>query len=163
MAPAIAIAYLLVLIVVAAVGATFVPKLIDEVNGFVQATPGYVHDLTHGRGRLGFLERKYHVVEKVQEQVKAGGAKKVLGLSGAAVTVTKSILTIIAATVTIVFLTFFMLLEGRSWVDPPPRRPAACRTPAPGSSPRRTPSPPGRPWPCARPGGGSARAGRRDR
>lgn len=115
--PAIAIAYLLVLIVVVAVGATFVPKLIDEVNGFVQATPGYVHDLTNGRGRLGFLERKYHVVEKLQEQVKSGGAKKVLGLSGAAVAVTKSIITIIAATVTIVFLTFFMLLEGRSWVE----------------------------------------------
>ena len=53
---AIAIAYLIVLIVVAAVGATFVPKLVDEVNGFVQALPNYVHDLTHGRGRLGFLE-----------------------------------------------------------------------------------------------------------
>ena len=46
------------------VGASFVPKLIDEVNGFVQALPDYVHDLTHGRGRLGFLETKYHVVEQ---------------------------------------------------------------------------------------------------
>ncbi len=93
------------------------PKLIDEVNGLVQATPNYVHDLTHGRGRLGFLETKYHVVEKVRAQVKNGGAKRVLGLSGAAVSVTKSIITVIAATVTIVFLTFFMLLEGRGWVD----------------------------------------------
>ncbi len=115
--PAIAVSYLLVLIVVAAVGATFIPKLVDEVNGLVQATPDYVHDLTKGRGRLGFLERKYHVVEKVREQVKAGGAQKALGLSGAALSVTKSILTIIAASVTIVFLTFFMLLEGRSWVE----------------------------------------------
>jgi predicted PurR-regulated permease PerM len=106
-----------VLIVVVAVGASFLPKLIDEVNGFVQALPDYVHDLTHGRGRLGFLERKYHVVEKVRQQVKEGGATKVLGLSGAALSVTKSIITIIAATVTIVFLTFFMLLEGRMWVE----------------------------------------------
>jgi len=116
-APSIAIAYVLVLIVVVAVGASFLPKLIDEVNGFVQALPDYVHDLTHGRGRLGFLERKYHVVEKVRQQVKEGGATKVLGLSGAALSVTKSIITIIAATVTIVFLTFFMLLEGRTWVE----------------------------------------------
>jgi len=116
-APAIAIAYLVVLIVVVAVGATFIPKLIDEVNGFIQALPNYVHDLTHGRGRLGFLERKYHVVEKVRTQVKDGGATKVLGLSGAALSVTKSIITIIAATVTIVFLTFFMLLEGQMWVE----------------------------------------------
>jgi predicted PurR-regulated permease PerM len=116
-APAIAIAYLVVLIVVVAVGATFIPKLIDEVNGFIQALPNYVHDLTHGRGRLGFLERKYHVVEKVRAQVKEGGATKVLGLSGAALSVTKSVITIIAATVTIVFLTFFMLLEGHMWVE----------------------------------------------
>ncbi|MDX6475748.1 MAG: hypothetical protein QOH95_1259, partial [Gaiellaceae bacterium] len=35
----------------------------------------------------------------------------------AALTVTKSVITIIAATVTIVFLTFFMLLEGRGWAE----------------------------------------------
>jgi predicted PurR-regulated permease PerM len=115
--PAIGIAYLLVLIVIVAVGASFVPKLVDEVNGLVQALPHYVHELTHGRGRLGFLERKYHVVEKVREQVKSGGAKRVLGLSGAALSITKSIITIVAATVTIVFLTFFMLLEGRAWTE----------------------------------------------
>ena len=113
----IGLAYLLILIVIAAVGATFIPKLVDEVNGFVQATPNYVHDLTHGRGRLGFLERKYHIVEKVREQVNKGGATRVLGLSGAALSVTKSIISIVAATVTIVFLTFFMLLEGRAWVE----------------------------------------------
>ena len=116
-APAIGLAYLVVIVVIAGVGATFVPKLVDEVNGFVQALPNYVHDVTHGRGRLGFLETKYHIVEKVQQQVRKGGATKVLGLSGAALSVTKSIITIVAATITIVFLTFFMLLEGRAWVE----------------------------------------------
>jgi predicted PurR-regulated permease PerM len=114
---AIGVAYLLVLIVIVAVAATFLPKLIDEVNGFVQALPNYVHDLTHGRGRLGFLERKYHVVEKVRQQVQNGGAKKLLGLSGAALSITKSIISLILATVTIVFLTFFMLLEGGMWME----------------------------------------------
>lgn len=115
--PAIGVAYLVVLIAIALVGWSFIPKLIDEVNGFVEALPHYVHQLTHGRGRLGFLERKYHIVEKVREQVHKGGATRVLGLSGAAISVTKSIISIVAATVTIVFLTFFMLLEGRSWVE----------------------------------------------
>jgi predicted PurR-regulated permease PerM len=114
---AIAIAYLVVALVIVGIGWTFVPKLVDEVNGFVQALPGYVHDLTHGRGRLGFLERKYHIVEKVREQVQNGGAARILGLSGAAIAITKSVITLVAATVTIVFLTFFMLLEGRAWVE----------------------------------------------
>jgi hypothetical protein len=38
----------MVLVVIVGVGATFVPKLTDEVNGLVQATPDYVHDLTQG-------------------------------------------------------------------------------------------------------------------
>ncbi len=114
---AIGVAYLMLLVVIVAIGASFVPKLVDEVNGFVQATPNYVDDLTHGRGRLGFLETKYHVVEKVRQQVKNGGASRVLGLSGAALSVTKSVITIVAATVTVIFLTFFMLLEGRDWIE----------------------------------------------
>jgi predicted PurR-regulated permease PerM len=114
---AIGVAYFIVALAIVAIGFTFIPKLVDEVNGFVQALPGYVHDLTHGRGRLGFLERKYHVVEKVREQVQKGGAARILGLSGAAIAVTKSVITIIAATVTIVFMTFFMLLEGGALVE----------------------------------------------
>ena len=114
---AISLAYLVIALLIVAVGLTFIPKLVDEVNGLVQALPNYVHDVTHGRGRLGFLERKYHVVEKVRDLVQNGGAKRLLGLSGAAIAITKSVLTIIAATVTIVFLTFFMLLEGQAWVD----------------------------------------------
>jgi predicted PurR-regulated permease PerM len=114
---AIALAYAILIVAIAALGATFIPRLIDEVNGFVQALPDYVHQVTHGRGRLGFLETKYHVVEKVRKAVKDGGATKVLGLSGAALSITKSIISIIAATVTIVFLTFFLLLEGRAWME----------------------------------------------
>ena len=83
---------LLVLLAIAGIGYAFIPTLVDNVNNFVDAVPGYVHDLTKGRGRLGFLETKYHVVEKLEHYVKNGGAKKLLGFSGAAVTVTKGVL-----------------------------------------------------------------------
>ncbi len=112
-----ATACVLVLLGVAAIGYAFIPTLIDNVNNFVDAAPGYVHDLTHGRGRLGFLETKYHVVERLEHYVKHGGAKKVLGLSGAAVSVTKGILNFIVGAVTVAFLTFFMLLEGPDWME----------------------------------------------
>jgi predicted PurR-regulated permease PerM len=114
---AIVLTYITVTLALVAVGATFVPNLVNEVNGLVDKSPDYVEDVTHGRGRLGFLETKYHVVEKVREQVANGGAKRVLGLSNTAVAVTRSVLTLIAAIVTIVFLTFFLLLEGGAWVE----------------------------------------------
>ena len=110
-------ACLIVLIAIAGIGYAFIPTLIDNVNNFVDAAPGYVHDLTTGKGRLGFLETKYHVVEKLEHYVKHGGAKKLLGLSGAAVSVTKGVLNFIVGTVTVAFLTFFMLLEGPAWME----------------------------------------------
>lgn len=110
-------AFTLVLLAVVAVGALFIPTLVDNVNKFVDAVPGYVDDLTKGKGRLGFLETKYHVVEKVREQIENGGAKRLLGLSGAAVSITKGVVNIVVGTITIVFLTFFMLLEGPRWVE----------------------------------------------
>jgi predicted PurR-regulated permease PerM len=111
------VALLLVILVIAGIGALFIPTLVDNVNKFVDAVPGYVDDVTKGKGRFGFLETKYHVVEKVREQIDNGGAKKLLGLSGAAVSVTKGVVNIVFGVVTIVFLTFFMVLEGPVWVD----------------------------------------------
>src|SRR5262245_8294375 len=69
---AIALSYLVIVLVLVGIGATFVPHLVDETNNLIDATPGYVQDLTEGRGRLGFLERKYQIVEKVQQQVNKG-------------------------------------------------------------------------------------------
>jgi predicted PurR-regulated permease PerM len=114
---AVGITYLGVALGVVGLGALFVPTLVDQVNSFVNRLPSYVDDLTSGRGRLGFLETKYHVVEKVREQVQKGGASRILGLSGTALAITKGVINVVVGTVTIVFLTFFMLLEGPRWVE----------------------------------------------
>ena len=39
------------------------------------------------------------------------------GLSGTAISITKSVLTMVAATITIIALTYFMLLEGPTWLN----------------------------------------------
>ncbi|TMK76993.1 MAG: AI-2E family transporter [Actinobacteria bacterium] len=109
--------FLVVLIVIAAISALFVPKLVSEVNGFVHKLPDYVDQIAHRRGRLGFLERKYHVTEHVRNAVRQGGASRILGLTGTAIAITKGIITAVVATVTIAFMTFFMLLEGPAWVE----------------------------------------------
>ena len=114
---AVGITYVGVLLGVVGLGALFVPTLVDQVNSFVHKTPDYVDDLTSGRGKLGFLETKYHVVEKVREQVHKGGASRILGLTGTAVAVTKGVINAVVGTVTVAFLTFFMLLEGPKWTE----------------------------------------------
>jgi predicted PurR-regulated permease PerM len=114
---AVAGAYLGALLAIAALGATFVPVLIEQVNDFVEAVPGYVDDLTRGRGPFGFLEREYQITDRVRDAVEEGGASGVLGISGTALAVTKSVLTAVVAVVTIAFLTLFMLLEGPAWMN----------------------------------------------
>src|SRR4051794_2198636 len=109
--------FLVAIAVVVGFGFLFIPTLVDQVNAFANTVPEYVRDLTKGRGRFGFLETKYHVVERVKEAVSNGGVSKFAVGAGAAVSVTKSVLTAIVATLTIVFMTFFMLLEGRDWME----------------------------------------------
>lgn len=111
------IACLIVVAVIAAIGFAFIPTMVDNVNNFAKAAPGYVHDLTKGKGRLGFLETKYHVVERLEKYVHHGGAKKLLGLSGVAISVTKGVLSFIVGALTVAFLTFFMLIEGPAWME----------------------------------------------
>jgi predicted PurR-regulated permease PerM len=107
----------LVLIGFTLLGLLFIPTLVREVNGFVEALPGYVDDISNRRGRLGFLEREYQVTERVRDAVQEGGASQVLGLTGTALAITKGIITAIVAVVTILFMTVFMLLEGPTWME----------------------------------------------
>jgi predicted PurR-regulated permease PerM len=114
---AVAIVFLLALLVIVGIGATFIPTLVREVNDFANAVPGYVHDLTKGKGKLGFLETKYQVVEKIRAAISKSGVAGILGLTGTALSVTKSVVNSIIAAITITFLTLFMLLEGPLWVE----------------------------------------------
>ena len=114
---AAAVVYVLMLAVIAGLGALLIPTLVNQVNDLVDAAPGYVQDLTHGRGPLGFLETKYHVVERVQDAVEGNGSGRLAGGATAALDVTRSVITFVAGVVTIAFMTFFMLLEGEAWKD----------------------------------------------
>jgi len=115
--PAVGIVFVGAILVIAGIAATFVPTLIREVNDLADAIPGYIDDLTSGRGRLGFLEREYQIVEKARAAIEKSGAGGVLGLSNTALALTKSVLNAVVAVVTIAFLTLFMLLEGPAWVE----------------------------------------------
>ncbi len=111
--------FFMALACIAGVGALIIPSLVQQVGDFINAVPGYVRELTAGRGPLGFLEREYDVVERVERAVDGNGAAatSLAGGADAALDVTKGVATFVAGVVTITFLTLFMLLEGPRWVD----------------------------------------------
>jgi predicted PurR-regulated permease PerM len=111
---AAAIIYLITLAVLVGLGFVLIAPLVDQVRGLADAAPGYVNDVTKGRGPLGFLETKYHIVEKVRHATQGGGSN-IVGGASTALSITRSVLTAIAGIVTVAFLTFFMVLEGPAW------------------------------------------------
>jgi predicted PurR-regulated permease PerM len=112
-----ALVLILALGVVAGLGFLLIPPLVEQVRSFVDYVPQVVDDLTAGRGPFGFLETKYHIVERVQEAVQKQGAGGVLGVTGAGLAVARGVVTAVAGAVAIGFLTFFMLLDGPRLID----------------------------------------------
>jgi predicted PurR-regulated permease PerM len=112
-----AVTFLLALAAIITLFSLFVPTLVNEARGFADALPGYINDVSAGRGQLGRLADKYEIEARVREAVNNGGAEKALGISGTALAVTKGVLTFVVAVVTITFMTFFMLLEGPAWME----------------------------------------------
>jgi predicted PurR-regulated permease PerM len=111
------VVYLAALVAITGIGLLFIPTLVDQVNEFARKVPDYLDDLTKGRGRLGFLQEKYHLVDKARDALNEGGASKLFGISGTALALAKGVVTTVVAILTIAFMTFFMLLEGPKWLD----------------------------------------------
>ena len=78
----------------------------------VETAPDCGDDLTWGQGGLGWLQDDYQIADRVREAVEAQGASGVLGLGLPILDVVRSVVTAVVGVITIVFLTFFMLLEG---------------------------------------------------
>ncbi len=57
--------------------------------------PGFVEDLTAGRGPLGFLQDDYQIVDKVQEAVEDQGAGGILGVTNASLAVARGVVSFI--------------------------------------------------------------------
>lgn len=113
-----AVTFLLAIGAIVALFSLFVPTLVNEARGFADALPGYINDVTSGRGPLGRVAERYELEERVRDAVNnGGGAEKLLGISGTALAVTKGVVTFVVALVTITFMTFFMLLEGPAWME----------------------------------------------
>jgi predicted PurR-regulated permease PerM len=111
-AVAATVVFVLALLVVTAVGFLIVPPLVTQVQDFVDAVPDFTDDLTAGRGPLGFLQDDYQIVDRIREAIEAEGAGGVLGLSEPLLDVLRSVVTAVVGTITVIFLTYFMLLEG---------------------------------------------------
>jgi predicted PurR-regulated permease PerM len=113
---AASLVFAIALLVVVGVGFLVIPPLVTQVTDFVDALPDLTDDLTAGRGPLGFLQDDYQIVDRIRETIERQGAGGVLGLSEPVIDVVRSVLTAVVGVITVIFLTYFMLLEGPSTI-----------------------------------------------
>jgi predicted PurR-regulated permease PerM len=131
---AIAIVYVVLILVPVGIGAVLVPTLIGEAEELVDNLPQYARDLqefVQGNGQLRSLEQEYDITGRLQEEAQKlpgrfGDAASVLGDIGA------GLVSSIFALVTILILSVFMLSGAPRWRESflatqDPRRAAAFR------------------------------------
>ena len=82
------------------------------MTDFVNAVPDFIDDLTAGEGPLGWLQDDYQIVDRIRDAIEEQGVGGILGLGEPVLDVVRSVVTAIVGVITIVFLTYFMLLEG---------------------------------------------------
>jgi predicted PurR-regulated permease PerM len=106
------IVFAIALLVLTGIGLLVIPPLVSQVTDFVNTVPDFIDDITAGRGPLGFLQDDYQIVDRIRAAIERQGVGGVLGLSEPVLDVVRSVVTAVVGTITIIFLTYFMLLEG---------------------------------------------------
>ena len=109
--------FLLALAAIVGLGFLVLPPLVRQVTDFIEAVPDLVDDLVAGRGALGFLQRDYHIVDRIRAAIEDNGVGGVLGVTAPAIAVAQSLFSVIIGSVAIAFLTYFMLLDGPRMVE----------------------------------------------
>jgi predicted PurR-regulated permease PerM len=109
---AASIVFAIALLVLTGIGFLVIPPLVSQVSDFVNAVPDFIDDITAGRGPLGWLQDDYQIVDRIRAAIEKRGVGGVLGLSEPVLDIVRSVVTAVVGTITVIFLTFFMLLEG---------------------------------------------------
>jgi predicted PurR-regulated permease PerM len=108
---ATAISFLLVIAFLGGFIASIVPPLVKQTQSFIEAAPSLVEDTRQGNGPLGQFIRQYNLEDQVDEFSSQLGTR-LKGVGGAAVSSLGKIGSSIFSVLTILVLTFMMLIEG---------------------------------------------------
>lgn len=108
---AILVTYLLLLTSVFGLGLLVVPPIVNGVNDFVENVPGYVRDLRNSKTFRDY-DDKYDITPKLEQQARKLPSHLSSAVSGLR-SVTVGVFGVVVQLVTILVMSFFLLLDGR--------------------------------------------------
>lgn len=95
--------------------ASIVPPLVRQTTNFVEAAPGLVEDVRSEDSGLGRFVRRYNLQDQT-DKLSGELSDKLQNVTGTAVSTFTRIGSSIFSTLTILVLTFMMLIEGPHWI-----------------------------------------------
>lgn len=111
-----AAAYIVVITVLIGFFSIVVPPLVKQSSDFINSVPSTIKNLQTQDSGVGRLVRKYKLDDKLN-QVANDFSNNVGKTNGPVLSTAKSILSTLISIVTVLVLTFMMLVEGPSWVE----------------------------------------------
>jgi predicted PurR-regulated permease PerM len=112
---ATSVSALLVLLVLGLFIASTIPPIVRQTQSFINSAPRIVRDLRDNNSELGRFINKYHLQKQV-DQFSNDLSARLKNASGTAVTTVTKVGTSIFTVLTVLVLTFMMLVEGPRWV-----------------------------------------------
>lgn len=117
---ATALSYVFVLAVIGVFIYIALPPIIDQTSKFIGELPKYVQDLSNRQGVLADLINRYDLQEQINQLVK-GAQEQASGLAqgvgSSVINGISSVLTGFVTLITVLVLTFLMLIEGPAWIE----------------------------------------------
>lgn len=110
------LAYILVLAVLVIFAALVVPPLISQTTEFVRSIPQTINDFQGGDSALSRTLQKYRLDDQLRN-ISQELSGKVGNISGPVLSTAGRIGSILISIVTVLILTFMMLVEGPVWLD----------------------------------------------
>jgi predicted PurR-regulated permease PerM len=112
---ATSVSFLIVIVLLGAFLASMVPPLVRQTQSFINSAPHLVRDLKSQDSEIGKAVRRYHL----QGQVNTFSSElsdRLKNVSGTALSAATEVGSSIFATLTVLVLTFMMLVEGPEWL-----------------------------------------------
>jgi predicted PurR-regulated permease PerM len=129
---ATALSFLIVVVLLGVFLASLVPPLVNQTEQFIKKAPSIVSDARHQKGELGEFIRHYNLEDQI-DKFSTELQSRLKNVGSTAVSTTATIGTSLFTTLTVLALTFMMLVEGPRWLRvakelfPPEKRPAVER------------------------------------
>lgn len=109
------VSFMIVVLLLGAFLLSLVPPLVKQTGSFIDAAPGLIDDIRNENSSLGSFVRRYNLqdqVDKFSGQVSDWAG----GLTGSAFTTVGRVGSNVVSVLTVLVLTFMMLIEGPRWL-----------------------------------------------